>query len=34
MLWESLGMLQVYYDLRITVTDALGWLFAHMRTRI
>jgi integrase len=29
--WESMGMLQVYYDPRITVTDDSIWFFGHMR---
>jgi hypothetical protein len=29
--WESEGMLRVYYDPRIIVTDDSGWFFAHMR---
>jgi hypothetical protein len=29
--WESDGMLRVYYDPRIAVTDDSGWFFAHMR---
>jgi hypothetical protein len=32
--WESPGMLRVYYDPRITVTDDSGWFLAHMRPRI
>jgi integrase len=32
--WESEGMLRVYYDPRIAVTDDSGWFFAHMRPRI
>jgi hypothetical protein len=28
--WESDGMLRVYYDPRIAVTDDSGWVFAHM----
>jgi integrase len=27
--WESDGMLRVYYDWRITVTDDSGWFFAR-----
>jgi hypothetical protein len=29
--WEIEGMLRVYYDPRIIVTDDSGWIFAHMR---
>ena len=32
--WESDGMLRVYYDPRITVTDDSGWFFDHMRPRV
>jgi integrase len=32
--WESDGMLRVYYDPRIPVTDDSGWFFAHMRPPI
>jgi hypothetical protein len=32
--WESDGMLRVYYDPRIAVTDDSGWFFAHMRPPI
>jgi hypothetical protein len=28
---ESEGMLRVYYDPRIIVTDDSGWLIAHIR---
>jgi hypothetical protein len=32
--WESDGMLRVYYDPRIAVTDDSGWFFAHMRPHL
>jgi hypothetical protein len=32
--WESAGVLRVYYDPHITVTDDSGYVFAHMRPRI
>jgi integrase len=32
--WESEGMLRVYYDPRITVTDDSGWFFAHLRPHL
>jgi hypothetical protein len=31
MSWECMGMLQVYHDPRITVTDDSVWVFGHMR---
>jgi hypothetical protein len=32
--WESEGMLRVYYDPLIVVTDDSGWFFANVRPRI
>jgi hypothetical protein len=32
--WESEGMLRVYFDPRITVTDDSGCFFGHMRPQV